>query len=700
MLCSTPAFAIGTGPSAAPGATCNTGCVHPTLTAALASLGGSSGTICVPRDSLFLTGGTLGSIPNGQIVTVVASDQTCTTPVPDDTPTVSYPVLVQNGVGFAAVTGTLTLRALRITGAGTGVTPGILVDDGTLTLDDTIMSGSLSTAIRLRNFGHLTMDNHALIADGSGTSPIWIEANSSALLQDHSTVRDNTGAVNGGAVKVQGGTLVLDDQALISGNVASAHGGAITVEGVGSVQMGPDTRLFQNEADGDGGGIHVRDDGTLDVDGEIVGNRASRGGAVWASRPDATLVFDGALIFGNTATAQGGALWGKNAHYELTGTAVAGTTGDEAIVLDGGSLIATESRLVNNARGGILAFNNALVTLNSIAAISNADAPAIAASDSDVTIGTTLNCGSALESPCNEISDNDAGAISIDNGTLTVSRTLFDNNDDVSGAGAITLKNGSDGSIDNSVLRGTRGRGIQVTSSSADLTQLTLYGGTSSAFVYQLSSTGHITNTISQNNAATPSVATGSTVDLSCVRADGFSTYGGTVNGTFTTASVTFENAPSDLRLSVTDIVAADACGAIGVRPDMLGELEVGAFDMGAYERPLATSPVSLHRVGSSSTSGELRASCFSAGIFNEVTTGQYPSTSWQSPVSLTCDTGQPITVTCRVDGEETDNLVDSIFEVTPGAQTIGCASEATYCSGAMTVPLGGMEINCDFESD
>jgi len=213
---------------------------------------------------------------------------------------------------------TVEINDLKITNGSNTVGGAIYNFGGTLTLNNTTVSGNTAGATGggggvYNNGGTLTL-NHSTISNntadyGGGIYNYW---NTAVLTLNNSTVSDNTAGAKGGGISNNRGTLTLNNST-VSGNTAT--GGAEPNDGGGGIYniygtVTLDSATIANNAtqNGDGGGIdNVA--GTVNLKNAIVGGNTDSGGQA----PDCS----------GTLTSQG-----YNLIQDTTGCTFSTATGD------------------------------------------------------------------------------------------------------------------------------------------------------------------------------------------------------------------------------------------------------------------------------------------------------------------------------------------------------------------------------------
>ena len=170
---------------------------------------------------------------------------------------------------------------------------------------------------------------------------------------------ENAADENGGGILIQSGTIRMVDIDVI-GNVADAEieaGGGISYAGDKLVSVGEaaaieDSRILDNKAKGQGGGIDSRGDGPLDITTTtIAGNTASMGGGIHHVG-DAPLEVSRSTLSGNVAENGGGLFTDGDGETSVVNATV---SSNRAGQFGGGLLVS--SRL--DIRSSTVAGNNA-----------------------------------------------------------------------------------------------------------------------------------------------------------------------------------------------------------------------------------------------------------------------------------------------------------------------------------------------------
>lgn len=249
----------------------------------------------------------------------------------------------RNGGGLLLDHGVVDIRgATRITGnAADNAGGGIFVSGGIFPCcdGDITMTG-----------GSVTGNTANGIATGGGGIAMFATVASRRLLLTGVDITGNTTPTGSGGGVLNLGVLVANG-ANISGNTAAQGGGIAngtpTLDG-GSALL-TDTTVANNTASGPGGGLYaVRPIGAAAVGASIVrgavrGNLGSDGGGIFM-RGNADLTIDGTVIDGNTSSGIGGGV-NSSAPMRLRGVTLSGNTARVAAggaeLFSGGSVVAS-----------------------------------------------------------------------------------------------------------------------------------------------------------------------------------------------------------------------------------------------------------------------------------------------------------------------------------------------------------------------
>jgi hypothetical protein len=166
-------------------------------------------------------------------------------------------------IGAAA---TVTLDGLELRSGSASATGGAILDDGTLTVTRSTLSGNGAT-------------NGGAIGSSSGGT---------LVVRDSTLVNNTATSVGGGAIIALGSTTVL--RSAIVGNHAAVNGGAINVQPTGTATVTSST-LAGNSASGLGGALSNL--GTLTVQAStIADNSAPQGAAIATGNRNVTFAAD------------------------------------------------------------------------------------------------------------------------------------------------------------------------------------------------------------------------------------------------------------------------------------------------------------------------------------------------------------------------------------------------------------------------
>lgn len=342
---------------------------------------------------------------------------------------------------------------LHVTGAGEAVVTGSTVTDntasleggglwngtGTMTVTDTVVSGNTASG--------------AAADDGGG----GLFNNGGTLVVTGSEVTGNSAdgaAGSGGGILTLAGTLTVTDSSVDGNDATRAGGGVEATEGSTTTLTGG--TLWQNEtgaAPGNGGGLHLTGEGTVEIDDMTVADNtaSAEGGGLWNSAAG-TMTVTGSVVSGNTASGAdadqgGGGLFNDGGSLTVTGTTVDANTADGAagsgggLLTNGGTLVVSSSDVTDNtavrAGGGIEATVDGSVTEVSdvlLAGNSTGDAPGNGGGLHLTGAGTVSVTGSTVAE--NSATNEGGGLWNSGGGTMTVSdTTLVGNSTDGDGGG-------------------------------------------------------------------------------------------------------------------------------------------------------------------------------------------------------------------------------------------------------------------------
>ena len=270
---------------------------------------------------------------------------------------------------------------------------GIYVDKGSITIYDTkITSNSAKTSGGgIYNNGNLILkgglisENKTIfeVADGGGITnapegTIVIEAgniinnstnvgggiqNSGTLTIKGGKISNNTAKIGGGIYNSRGmngsivtapGTIIMEGGEISSNTtIYNGGGGIYSRGGIITIKKGS---IINNKAAHGGGGIYVQAGNAILQDALITGNVAV-GGAGLFNDDWATLILDGARIYGNKAEISGGGIYNDDATLKvLKGTAIVDNSAEKA-----GGVLFNKKAKAEIQKGAILANNTAKV---------------------------------------------------------------------------------------------------------------------------------------------------------------------------------------------------------------------------------------------------------------------------------------------------------------------------------------------------
>jgi predicted outer membrane repeat protein len=281
--------------------------------------------------------------------------------------------------GYIEVSGAVTIDAggvITLDGADTFAFFQVF-NSGSLTLRNlTLRRGQLNGVNPLENFGALTLEN-VTVAEHTSTATAGALVNYGQLVVRNSTFRNNTAGnasgASGAAILNDGGIVTVQNSTFISNTITSniGSGGAInnrsgdltvtgsTFRGNGALDGGAlyvnsgtvvtvTHSLFEGNQAGYGGAIESR--GQLDVtDSKLRNNRATvgDGGAIWVIEGDLDLAYT--TISGNQATTTGGGV----SCYDNTLSVIHSTLSDNGTSGNGGAIYSTcNLNLTNSTLSG------------------------------------------------------------------------------------------------------------------------------------------------------------------------------------------------------------------------------------------------------------------------------------------------------------------------------------------------------------
>ena len=236
-----------------------------------------------------------------------------------------------------------TLSTLRIThGAGTGLNGGGITSNGTLTVNDSTISGNTVAGFGggLLNRGALTVNNSTisgntaiLFQKGEGGG-IYDDEAGTVVLND-TNVTDNNASDFGGGVLTKGPHLTLNGTSTISGNTSNTGGGIASKNTI--ITLNDQSSVNGNTAVGVGGISLIV--GTLTLNGDsTISNNTTTGdfsGAGVESQGAQVTLNDHSSISGNTAPSPGGGIANLGGTVTMNGSS--SITGNQAVF--GGGIV-------------------------------------------------------------------------------------------------------------------------------------------------------------------------------------------------------------------------------------------------------------------------------------------------------------------------------------------------------------------------
>jgi len=339
---------------------------------------------------------------------------------------------------------------------------------------------TLSSAITIDK--NLTISGNGIAStsfDGNETSRIFTIMNATGVSISDITFTDGYAADNGGAIMATNSGVVITNAAFTdneaNGSTAAQGGGAIYTTGTLSVTGSSFTDNDATGAAGSGGAILVGTGGNLTITastltdntsnragGAIEGNSGAdtsitinnvtftnnttntspgNGGAIHITGAGNTSV-TGSVFTGNTAGAEGGALWNGSGTMTISSTTITNNTAAGAGADQGGGGIYNLSGIVNINPDTVITDNDATGAAGSGGGILNDVGGRLTITGATISANTSNRAGGGIE-------DN-SGAT----GFVTISNTTLDNNITntspgnggglhVTGAGTVMVTNGT-----------------------------------------------------------------------------------------------------------------------------------------------------------------------------------------------------------------------------------------------------------------
>jgi Right handed beta helix region/RTX calcium-binding nonapeptide repeat (4 copies) len=202
------------------------------------------------------------------------------------------------GGGITAINGTLSISGTTITDGSALFGGGIYVDDASLTIADSTVSG-----------------NTIGPASGGG---IYAYYGPGAITITDTVISGNTAGDGGGAhIKNRTAPITITGSEIYDNTANGAAAGLFVEIGDGAPLNVSNTTISDNHAAGFGGGVRIHPESTTDratfTGTTIVKNSADRGGGVYATPPggNADPLLRNTIVADNTATLEGNDLYGS-----------------------------------------------------------------------------------------------------------------------------------------------------------------------------------------------------------------------------------------------------------------------------------------------------------------------------------------------------------------------------------------------------
>ena len=327
----------------------------------------------------------------------------------------------------------------------------ILLSQGELRItDDLTINGPGAELLTVDASGN---DPTPDVNDGKGSRVINIVRNS---ILEHkrislSRLKFTGGDVNGSGGAVLSGEILAIQDCTVMGNFSALDGGGIfaDIRGDDRVEM-TNVNIFENTADGDGGGIYFRIStfGTATINNSLVHRNicGDQGGGVTIANEAGTASINDSRIYDNQAGTAGGGI---------------------AIVIQGGSASINDSEIQNNQAGidgGGIAFDGDL-TFQRCAIIGNSSGNRGGGISNGET-GTLYDIVQLIDSEVSNNSSGSGGGLFLSGGNITVSNSVIRDNWSQGGVGGggifldvSTISVISDSRISNNISD-TQGGGI------------------------------------------------------------------------------------------------------------------------------------------------------------------------------------------------------------------------------------------------
>ena len=260
------------------------------------------------------------------------------------------------------ITGVTIQKGDTGTSQGENFGGGIYIEEGTLTLNDSVVQDCTvqSTGGGIFNDQGLLEVNRSTIRRNFAYTGGGIKTTNGPLTLNHSTVSDNEASHDGGGIHtidtaVEVYPIVLNDT-ILYGNTAGRGGGVHSQSQ--SLRLNRCTVEENRSEDEDGGGVYVAFGSTATLDdcsvrmnhGGLPGSHHGGGGLLNAG----TLIVNSTTLRENQAALRGGGIKVASGEVVLTNSTVSGNScGEEGggIAIDSGSISIANSTLSDNTAG-------------------------------------------------------------------------------------------------------------------------------------------------------------------------------------------------------------------------------------------------------------------------------------------------------------------------------------------------------------
>ncbi|REE24355.1 putative secreted protein (Por secretion system target) [Winogradskyella pacifica] len=480
--------------------------------------------------------------------------------------------------------------------------------------------------------GNIASGNDATTAGAAGGGGVYNEGGTldlSGTTEITNNIADGAQSTGGGILNAAG--TLMANGITIAFNESNRAGGGIEINGSGPVLL-TDVSLNNNitgvvtgtGAPGNGGGLHVSGDSTVDiVGGTVNGNNAAReGGGLWNGSGIMTtdnVLVDSNMALGAAADDGGAGIFNNGGTLNITNGSIISNNMATGASASGGGLLSTagdvtvmdstfDGNAANRAGGAIelidgnLMFSNSIMSNNDVDGLAGTAAPGngggfhVTGMSGMITISTSTITGNAAA--------NEGGGLWNQGGTMmTVSMSTVDNNTAAEGGG-IYNNTGSITSVMTSTISGNSalvsGGGLTNNGASLDLNAVTVAKNSTDGIGGGIDAVNTVTlkNTIvALNTAVTGTDVSGmlTSNDFNLIGSDDlsvFTTQTNDIEGVDPLLGPLQDNGGVTLTHQLlTNSPAYDAGDATDMFVDQIGQVVFGgARDIGSVEAQVALS--------------------------------------------------------------------------------------------------------------